>query len=743
MRINALGNTANDFASDDYIALDGATNSSRKMKNDSLLKVTAQNALAGNVATAFDPTRDNTNPYAAGERVTYEGETYIFKIPHYGAWVAADAYKAGLHVKQFNPSYFEVGTFDFPNSQYGVGGYRVRSVVGYSLPMKAGDKIICIDSTNCYFWVEATDSNGIKTYTNLPVTTYTASSDVSVVIQLGYRNVDPVTDVSELVRRYVFVGIESPDEYVSNLVKKEVIDAHKLTTDCFVTGLSINLTTGVFSSNPSAAVTRTAIHLSAGDFVQFKNGINHKFGIWKIFDDGTTPSGGALTTGIIYIAKDCTCVFEFYADSGYSLNIDAIVSNLVIYSQDGATKKFIGTLAKNTALSLQRIDPSLFHFGYSGVSNGVYTATYFGFTGIVTDYLGFIPLKTNDVIHVLDSSYKFRVVRVASGGTPIQTSFYTGFYVIPSDYDCWIAVERVDGQAMTDDELLSVPSLIEIFSPYPQRSAEIRNAIAFAKARKANFEAHPSKIRLAAHRGDTGTAPENTLPAFIAAKNNGYDYIETDVQFTSDGVPMILHDETIDRTSNGTGKLYELTYAQVRAYDFGSWKDARFAGTKIPTLEETLLFCKNIGLGIYLEFKPFGPYTFNSTEIESIINLVEKYGMTDHVLYAGRSDIVHALRPKASVVLGGNAITQATIVSQALAVKGDNRVEVWGQVNDTFTESVVLELAENGIHLGAWTAAAQNNADAIRAISKCCETIVTNYFDARGFFANMILHGWM
>ena len=214
------------------------------------------------------------------------------------------------------------------------------------------------------------------------------------------------------------------------------------------------------------------------------------------------------------------------------------------------------------------------------------------------------------------------------------------------------------------------------------------------------------------------------------------------MQFTSDGVAMILHDETIDRTSNGSGKLYELTYAQVMAYDFGSWKDARFTGVKIPTLEETLLLCKNIGLGIYLEFKPFGPYTFDSTEIETIIKLVEKYGMADNVLYAGRSDIVHALRPKASVVLGGNALTQPTIVSQALAVKGTNRVEVWGQVGDTFTESVVNELAENDIKLGAWTSAAQNTTDILRAVPKCVETIVTNTIDARALFANMSLHDW-
>lgn len=90
MRIKDLGNTATDFAIDDYIALDGATNCSRKMKKDSLLKVTAQNALSGNVAPAFDPTKPNDEggfAYYAGTNVTYDGKNYVFVVNHSsGAW---------------------------------------------------------------------------------------------------------------------------------------------------------------------------------------------------------------------------------------------------------------------------------------------------------------------------------------------------------------------------------------------------------------------------------------------------------------------------------------------------------------------------------------------------------------------------------------------------------------------------------------------------------------------------------
>lgn len=90
MRIKDLDNTATSFASDDYLAIDGATNGSRKIKNDVLLTITAQNSLAGNSVQSFDPTRDVSNPYKAGELVAYNGKTYRFKVNHYGAWNASN-----------------------------------------------------------------------------------------------------------------------------------------------------------------------------------------------------------------------------------------------------------------------------------------------------------------------------------------------------------------------------------------------------------------------------------------------------------------------------------------------------------------------------------------------------------------------------------------------------------------------------------------------------------------------------
>ena len=91
-----------------------------------------------------------------------------------------------------------------------------------------------------------------------------------------------------------------------------------------------------------------------------------------------------------------------------------------------------------------------------------------------------------------------------------------------------------------------------------------------------------------AHRGDNKNAPENTVPAISLAIEKGAQQIEIDVQRTSDGHLVIMHDATIDRTTNGSGKISEMTLDQVHALDAGSWFSKDYAGTTVPTLEEIL-----------------------------------------------------------------------------------------------------------------------------------------------------------
>ena len=113
---------------------------------------------------------------------------------------------------------------------------------------------------------------------------------------------------------------------------------------------------------------------------------------------------------------------------------------------------------------------------------------------------------------------------------------------------------------------------------------------------------------LIAHRGASGHAPENTLAAFKKAVTLGATFIETDLQLTRDARLVAIHDETVNRTTNGKGAVHDMTLAELRRLDAGSWFGSEFAGERIPTLDEVLDFAKKYDVIFYLEMKPGGSW---------------------------------------------------------------------------------------------------------------------------------------
>lgn len=113
----------------------------------------------------------------------------------------------------------------------------------------------------------------------------------------------------------------------------------------------------------------------------------------------------------------------------------------------------------------------------------------------------------------------------------------------------------------------------------------------------------PLLDQVQAHRGASAKAPENTIAAFRAAAESGARWVELDVALSADGTLMVIHDDSVDRTSSGTGSLGNLTAAELGALDAGSWFDPRFAGERIPTLSEVIAALGEFGLSANVEIK--------------------------------------------------------------------------------------------------------------------------------------------
>lgn len=135
---------------------------------------------------------------------------------------------------------------------------------------------------------------------------------------------------------------------------------------------------------------------------------------------------------------------------------------------------------------------------------------------------------------------------------------------------------------------------------------------------------------LFAHRGFSAQYPENSPLAFqMAAEKTDVDGVESDVHLTKDGKLVIIHDDTLERTSNGTGRVSQCTYEELLELDIGAWKGPQFAGQRIWTLEQLLDFCAQTGLILNLELKNSQIF---STELERrVIDAICRRKMQDRV----------------------------------------------------------------------------------------------------------------
>jgi glycerophosphoryl diester phosphodiesterase len=132
------------------------------------------------------------------------------------------------------------------------------------------------------------------------------------------------------------------------------------------------------------------------------------------------------------------------------------------------------------------------------------------------------------------------------------------------------------------------------------------------------YTAERPRVQVTAHRGHARAAPENTLSAMRKAIESGADYAEMDVQQTADGVVVLLHDRDLMRVAGVSRRLDELTYAEVRRLDVGSWFDPSFAGERVPTLEEVITLCRG-KIRLNIEMKFFGPDRLLVPEVARIL----------------------------------------------------------------------------------------------------------------------------
>ncbi len=130
-------------------------------------------------------------------------------------------------------------------------------------------------------------------------------------------------------------------------------------------------------------------------------------------------------------------------------------------------------------------------------------------------------------------------------------------------------------------------------------------------------------IIIEAHRGSSTDCPENTMAAFRRAVDLGAPSIELDIHESRDGELVVMHDSTVDRTTDGKGAIAELTVSALRRLDCGRWKGETFAGERVPTLEEVLAFVTPRNVRLNVEVKAFAS---GSAAPQRLVELLRRYG---------------------------------------------------------------------------------------------------------------------
>lgn len=153
--------------------------------------------------------------------------------------------------------------------------------------------------------------------------------------------------------------------------------------------------------------------------------------------------------------------------------------------------------------------------------------------------------------------------------------------------------------------------------------------------------------QIIAHRGNRSVTPENTLAAFASAIRAGCGSIELDIVRSRDGVPMIIHDETLDATTNGAGKVSDYLAEEIAALDAGSWFDPAFAGAQVPTFTQFAhLLAQHPSVEVLLEFK--GDWDEQATA--GVVEIVNEHGIADRTILQSFSRVSitaqHAIAPQ-------------------------------------------------------------------------------------------------
>jgi glycerophosphoryl diester phosphodiesterase len=227
-------------------------------------------------------------------------------------------------------------------------------------------------------------------------------------------------------------------------------------------------------------------------------------------------------------------------------------------------------------------------------------------------------------------------------------------------------------------------------------------------------------VKMIAHRGYNVDIPENSIPAFESAGLRGYWGAECDVIQTSDGHFVLMHDDTIDRTTNGSGSVKELTLEEIKSYSIDT--HAKFNGLKVPTLEEYIICCKRYNLIPIMEIK-------GDINVEQFYQIIKNYNIEDKCVVISFSNYaLESLRSLSSII----KIQTLSFVSFEHCIKYNFDIDIDKNI---VTSDFIKNAHDMGLKVNVWTV----NADMNNYIDMGVDYITTDSLSTRTNVGNRLV----
>lgn len=624
----------------------------------------AQKVLAGNAAQEFD--ESGSSSYFAGEPIVRAGKTYVFNVDHSGAWNAS-------HVDQVDEQILNKNVGGFVCRIVGNGD----SAVAYKIFAREGSIVRIVPRQTTW-----NTTGVISPHVKFAVRRRTTAGSYVDFVSVALANdVPSVIDV-EIPTGTAWIEVFARAAVGENLY----FDAFGYTAvqgknypniTLFEMGnVAISSSSLIYSSSTTRARSKvnTLIKVKKGDVF----GVEAGFQMYVAFtQNGLSPYTTKGWTDSFTCPEDGFVAIDLRKGIGSDspTTYEELMGNFYVraFCSDLATIPYLVKTINSCGVSIKET-----YWGYNSnpvsklfkiPSNVIFRLTLSRTTWEVANIGTYNRLIVRKVL-LDDSSVDLFVASKTDIVPPVLD------FVVDSNVKAIEVVLRID-----------IGYSVDVLT----QCIEQRGLI--VHARNAEF-------RSVNHRGYNTIAPENTLPAFRLSAKMGFGIVETDVRLTSDGKFVCIHDATVNRTSNGSGNVADMTLDQIKALDFGSWKSAEYAGTKIPTYEEFLVCCRNLGLKVYVEIKDaVGHY-------DELLAITRSYGMKENTTFiADSGSKLVQINNRDTSCRVGYVISSITAerIATAQSMFADNKNLFIDVESTNLSDSDVDMVSAAGIPLEVWT----------------------------------------